>query len=222
MFSWIAQGFENVIGAITSGLSNVYNTLKSFNDAVGNWILSLGETIGDFFSSLGESIGDLGTSIGGWFSDLGSNLGNWLSYINPFSENFFGYKLIDLLSQALTSLFVPQGATVLGLQDTVSSKFAFIDSIKLAIDDINDMLNNVENGTSEFTVDIDSDVYDGEVVLFDLAWYAPFKAYGDLVFTGFAYILFVWRVYKSIPNIINGVGSAGGSIVSKVRGGGDD
>lgn len=30
-----------------------------------------------------------------------------LSYINPFSENFFVYKLIDLLVDALKSLFVP-------------------------------------------------------------------------------------------------------------------
>ena len=31
-----------------------------------------------------------------------------LSYINPFSENFFVYKLIDLLVDALKSLFIPQ------------------------------------------------------------------------------------------------------------------
>ena len=43
-----------------------------------------------------------------------------------------GYKIIDLLSQALTNLFVPQGATVLGLQDTVSSKFAFVDTAKVS------------------------------------------------------------------------------------------
>lgn len=31
-----------------------------------------------------------------------------LSYINPFSENFFVYKLIDLLIDALKSLFIPE------------------------------------------------------------------------------------------------------------------
>ena len=31
-----------------------------------------------------------------------------LSYINPFSENFFVYKLIDLLVNALKSLFIPR------------------------------------------------------------------------------------------------------------------
>lgn len=34
-------------------------------------------------------------------------IGELLSYINPLSENFFAYKLIDLLLNALKSLFIP-------------------------------------------------------------------------------------------------------------------
>lgn len=199
----------NIVNAITSGLNGLIESIGSF---FGN----LGTNLGDWFGDVGEWFGSLGSNLGGWFSNLFSTLGNLLSYINPFNENFLGYKIIDLLSQALTNLFVPQGASVLSLQDTVNDRFAFVDSIKLAIDDINDMLNNVENGTSEFTLDIESDVYSGEVVLFDLSWYAPFKSYGDLVFTGFAYVLFIWRLYKNIPNIINGFGFIGNI------GGGDD
>lgn len=36
-----------------------------------------------------------------------SSIGNLISYINPFSENFFVYKLIELLGDLLKSLFVP-------------------------------------------------------------------------------------------------------------------
>ena len=199
----------NIVNAVTSGLNGLIESIGSF---FGN----LGTNLGDWFGDVGDWFSSLGSNLGGWFSNLFSTLGNLLSYINPFNENFLGYKIIDLLSQALTNLFVPQGASVLSLQDTVNDRFAFVDSIKLAIDDINDMLNNVENGTSEFTLDIESDVYSGEVVLFDLSWYAPFKSYGDLVFTGFAYVLFIWRLYKNIPNIINGFGFIGNI------GGGDD
>lgn len=35
-------------------------------------------------------------------------IGDILSYINPLSENFFAYKLVDLLIDALKSLFVPE------------------------------------------------------------------------------------------------------------------
>lgn len=221
--SWVAQGMENIINAITSGLSNVYNTLLSFNNSVGNWFTNLGSSIGEFFGNLGSNIsilfGDLGNNLGSWFSNLFTNLGNILSYINPFSENFLGYKLIEILQETLDYLFTPSEANITGLQTTVNEKFGFIDSIKIAISDIQDMIENIENGTSEFNLDIESDYYEGEVTILDLAWYVPFKPYGDLIFTGFAYVFFVWRLYKSIPNIINGVASTTGTIT---RGGGDE
>lgn len=202
----------NIVNAITSGLNGLIESIGSF---FGN----LGTNLGDWFGDVGDWFSSLGSNLGGWFSNLFSTLGNILSYINPFNENFLGYKLIELIQNALSYLFTPTQSNVDSLQNTVNEKFGFIESIKIAVEDIQDMIENIENGTSEFTLDIESDVYEGEVVLFDLAWYAPFKAYGDLVFTGFAYVFFVWRFYRSIPNIINGVGFIGGAIG---RGGGDD
>ncbi len=35
-------------------------------------------------------------------------IGDILSYINPFSENFFAYKLVELIVNGLKSLFIPQ------------------------------------------------------------------------------------------------------------------
>lgn len=35
-------------------------------------------------------------------------IGDILSYLNPFSENFFAYKLVDLIIDGLKSLFVPE------------------------------------------------------------------------------------------------------------------
>lgn len=214
ILSWLAQGFENIINAITS----VYNTLLNLQTSIVNWFTDLFSNLGDWFGNIGTWFGELGTNIGNWFGSLGDNLGQWLSYLNPFDENFFGNKLIELLSQALSYLFTPSEYTITNLQESISAKFGFIDSIQIAIDDIKDMLDNIENGTSEFTVDIDSEYYSGEVILFNLSWYAPFKAYGDLVFTGFAYVLFVWRLWKSIPSILAGFSSVS-DIVS--RGGGD-
>ena len=202
----------NIVNAITSGLNGLIESIGSF---FGN----LGTNLGDWFGDVGDWFSSLGSNLGGWFSNLFSTLGNLLSYINPFSENFLGYKLIELIQNALSYLFTPTQANVDSLQNTVNEKFGFIESIKIAVKDIQDMIENIENGTSEFTLDIESDVYEGVVVLFYLVCYAPFKAYGDLVFTGFAYVFFVWRFYRSIPNIINGVGFIGGAIG---RGGGDD
>lgn len=208
-----------LIDILAQGLESIIGWFSDLSDNIGGFFSDLGSNLGNWFGDVGEWFGSLGSDLGGWFSSLFSSLGNILSYINPFSENFLGYKLIELIQNALSYLFTPTQSNVDSLQNTVNEKFGFIESIKIAVEDIQDMIENIENGTSEFTLDIESDVYEGEVVLFDLAWYAPFKAYGDLVFTGFAYVFFVWRFYRSIPNIINGVGFIGGAIG---RGGGDD
>lgn len=201
------------------------NSLDTFyNHAITYW----GDSLEDDPNWTGDSgdTGDTGdtsddgilASIGNFLQSIIDGILQIVSYINPFSDNFFGIKLIEMLSEALTSLFVPDDDSVLEIQDTINEKFGFIDSIETAVDSIKNMIENVENGTSEFTVDIDSPYYEGEVTLFDLSWYAPFKTYGDLVFTGFAYIFFIFRVYKSIPSIINGVSSASDTVS---RGGGD-
>lgn len=59
-----------------------------------------------------------------------TNKGIWqtikdiLSYINPFSENFFVYKLIELLIEALKSLFIPSEDFFSGWFSELNDSFA--------------------------------------------------------------------------------------------------
>ena len=63
--------------------------------------------------------------------------------MNPFSENFFGIKLLELLGDLLKSLFIPSQERLQAISDTVSSRFAFITSIKEAINSMQNMFNNL-------------------------------------------------------------------------------
>lgn len=132
-------------------------------------------------------------------------IGNIVSYLNPFSENFFGYKIIELLKDLLKTLFVPSEERITAIQETVSSKFAFVDSIKIAIQSIEDMFNNIGNAP-KLTLHLGATKYTdaGDYVVLDLSWYAPYKSYGDLILTAFIYVFFVWRIFISAPNIIHG------------------
>ncbi len=135
-------------------------------------------------------------------------LGNIISYLNPFHENFFGRKLVELFGDLLTKLFVPNEQKIFDLQNVFTEKLAFVESIKTAV---NSMKNMFENLTSlpKFTMNIDCPpYYSGELTIIDLAWYAPYKPYGDLVITGFAYFFFIWRLWCSVPNILHGSGKA--------------
>lgn len=102
-------------------------------------------------------------------------------------------------------LFVPSEEKITAIQNTVSSKFEFVDSIKIAINSIQDMFNNIGNAP-KLTLNLGSTKYTnaGKYTVVDLSWYAPYKAYGDLVLTGFIYLFFIWRIFISVPSIVNG------------------
>lgn len=81
-----------------------------------------------------------------------TNKGIWetikdiLSYINPFSENFFVYKLISLLVDAIKSLFIPSddffSTYFTNLQNWFSDRLGFLFyPFELIIDILNDILN---------------------------------------------------------------------------------
>lgn len=51
-------------------------------------------------------------------------IGEILSYINPFSENFFGKKLVDLILDGLKSLFVPEDGFFQSYFDEIQQWFS--------------------------------------------------------------------------------------------------
>lgn len=148
-----------------------------------------------------------------------------LSYLNPFDENFFGKKLVELFSDLLNFLFVPSEERINAITNTVSCKFDFVDSIKYSINSMKDLINNVGNAP-KITLNLGATKYteSQNIVVLDLSWYAPFKTYGDLVFTGFIYIFFIWRLFVHLPNIIHGTGGdvkEGLQIYNNFKDGGD-
>lgn len=104
----------------------------------------------------------------------------------------------------MKSLFVPSEERITSLTNIVSSKFDFVDSIKLAIDSLVDIVNNVGSVPS-LDIDLGSTKYtEKTTVSLDFSWYAPFKQYGDLVITGFVYAMYLWRLFIKLPAIISG------------------
>lgn len=138
-------------------------------------------------------------------SSIFSTLGNILSYLNPFSENFFVYKLIELLGDLLKALFIPSEERLTAIGDTVKSKFGFIDTIKDTINTMHNLITNLDEGV-EMSYNVESKYYTGAVPIVNLSWYRPFKPYGDIVITGFVYMFFIWRIFIHAPNIIHGLG----------------
>lgn len=138
------------------------------------------------------------------FKVLISGITSLLDYLNPLSDKFFVYKLIELLGELLKSLFVPSEERINALIDVVTSKFGFIETIKTAISSLEDVINNIGD-SPKISIPIGGTKYNNSFTfVFDMSWYAPFKEYGDLIITGFVYISFLWRLFIKTPSIISG------------------
>lgn len=44
----------------------------------------------------------------------------------------------------------------------------------------------------------------GNVVVMDFRWYAPFKGVVDVVIIALVYAMYFWRLFMRLPGIING------------------
>ena len=104
-----------------------------------------------------------------------TNKGIWetlkeiLSFLNPFSENFFVYKLIELLIEGIKSLFIPSdeffGNYFSDLNDWFSDRLGFLYyPIELLIDILNRYLN-LSSSNLSFTIPDIVEPFNNEVLI---------------------------------------------------------
>ena len=110
----------------------------------------------------------------------------------------------------MSYLFVPSEERVNAITNTVSSKFEFVDNIKTSVNSLKSIITNVE-GSPRLSLHLNSTKYtpESDFTIIDFSFYEPYKAFGDLILTGFVYIFFLWRIFIHLPDIIHGLsGSA--------------
>lgn len=116
-------------------------------------------------------------------------------------------------------LFIPSEERITAITNTVESKFDFIETIKIAVNSMEDIINNVGN-SPKLTISVGATKYTEaqKLTVLDLSFYKDYKPYGDIVLTGFIYAMFLWRFFISIPNLVNASGGIiyTGDIVSDI------
>lgn len=146
-------------------------------------------------------------AIGEGLANIFGVIGDIFDFLNPFSENFFGYIIIDLLVDAIKFLFVPGQENIDALVNCVKEKFSFATTIIDNVSGLKDMLLGVDS-VPTFSVHVNSTKFTNEQYLkiIDFSWYEPYKPYGDKVIASFVYVFALWRLFLSLPNIISGIG----------------
>lgn len=196
----------------TKLFNNVSNIFDIFNVNSDNFIFTnMFKNIGDMLSYINPFSDNF--FLKGLFNILNPFsddffLKDLFSWLNPFSDNFIGKKIVELIGDLLKFLFVPSDDSINNLVNSVKSHFGFIDTINNTSAMIKDMFNDTSKLPKVTLTLKDNNIYNGEITVIDLSWYAPFKEYGDLIISAFIYVFFFWRVFVNLPSIISGTGGA--------------
>lgn len=168
-FSGIYENNINFVGTSGVSSSTTYNSFYSFiledSFTVGEDILppnSGNEKDNMLKDSLDEQNKKLDEQTDAIKENTETNkniferIGEMLSYINPFSENFFVYKLIELLINAIKSLFIPSddffSTYFTDLKEWFSDRLGFLFyPFELIIDVLSKILN-INLGTPTFNI----------------------------------------------------------------------
>lgn len=118
------------------------------------------------------------------------------------------------IAAPLEAAFVPDEDKVYDLVDDFHHKFSFVDDMKTNVDNIQKYIFGVTpSPILKIPIMKVNSKYDygfGDYFIIDISWYEPYRPYGDLIILAFAWLMFIWRVFVSLPGIISG---APGSIL---------
>lgn len=149
------------------------------------------------------AIEELPSKFAKWFDNLcetASNIWEWC-------QNLVG-NLIDALANLLSSLFAPSADFIANKVNALCAKYPYLDTFLALGTDLKAYFLSL--GTKPPIIYIDLGASRGSLPLggrqafIDLTWYAEYKATMDGVIAAFLWLWFAWRLWLSLPGLIQG------------------
>lgn len=199
----------------TGWLSNIFSSIGNILSAILDLPLQIVSGIGDFlgehFSNLFEFIGNILEAISpiptAIIEGLGGFFTNIISYLNPFSENFFGYKLISLLGDLLKNLFVPSedylSNQFYNIKNDLENKLSYTSYIDLLeILEIDESGENISISLSDYSISTGINVSLNNFIDFSI-----FDEYKNVYFSwirGFTFVFLIIYNINQVYKLIRG------------------
>lgn len=111
----------------------------------------------------------------------------------------------------MKELFVPDTESITSKITSIRNKFAFVDEFKTMINDIKAYLLDKESIIPVIRLDLGNAEgkykYGDTAYILDMTWYLRYKPTVDKIIIAFAYLGFIFLVFKRLPDIIAGTGA---------------
>lgn len=212
----ISAGLSDVITSVkvqTDAISDVLEATKLQTDAIGDVIIGLDDVcsaIKDLSitlpSDLTLTIPEEKLNINVTVPDISTEVINNIEVKHDYPAL---QKAIEgAIAAPLQAAFVPDEDKVRIFFDDFNHKFSFVDDMKTNIENVKKYVFGVTpSPILKIPIMKTESKYDygfGDYFIIDVSWYAKYRPYGDLVILAFAWLMFIWRVFISLPGIISG------------------
>jgi len=95
--------------------------------------------------------------------------------------------------------------------NSIKEKFGFVENIKTIFNTVTNNLLEGEPEVPKIEINLGNSEgkydYGNTAYVLDMTWYLRYKPTVDLIIVAFAYIGFIFLVYKRLPDIISGAGA---------------
>lgn len=219
---------------VKNGYTGCYAVYSTPYGAASGSDISLDVLVETFCFSVYECLTDVQQSGGSmdYTDDSGSGSGgsgfddsNIISAIKNIPAKigeFFTSALdsaVNSIRSFLEDLFMPDPEIITKEVELLHSKFIWYESVK---DLVNDVVENItaldgkEPGQIYLNIPSNNTLTLGGLgsskpLVIDLSWFSKYRSTVHTVFSAFLWIMYIWRLLHTLPNIINGVGGAVGA-----------
>lgn len=126
----------------------------------------------------------------------------------------------ELIAKAIAAIFVPSDAAVEEVQTTIDDKLPVIADVKSILGNLTNLMEHPDQAASglALTTVVDLSKHTSgtwgtaKVNLLDASWFIKYKSLTDDIVVGLAWLVFLWRLYGALPNIIHGMSGGGGVV----------
>lgn len=126
----------------------------------------------------------------------------------------------ELIAKAIAAIFVPSDAAVEEVQTTIDAKLPVIADVRSILGNLTHLMEHPDQAASglALTTVVDLSKHTSgtwgtaKVNLLDASWFIKYKSLTDDIIVGLAWLVFLWRLYGALPNIIHGMSGGGGVV----------
>lgn len=185
---------------------------------------SIGNGLETVWTKITGALGDQLENIKSGFQNVKDNFTSTLQKLAEvwLEINTLPMRIQEKIQELFEYFFVPDEELTNQRLDQIREKFAFIDSLAGYGETLVNFLEHATGKTAPvLTIKLGDyagsfNYGDAEIVI-DFAWYAPYKSTVDNIMAGIIWVVWLWHMYKRIPDIIAGNSMTTASVLRATR-----